>query len=87
MSPRMARPPLLARALARLIVGRDAEVVRGDLEEAFQRRLAEDGRRRAGLAQLADAAATLLRWWASAARRRPAEPAPLHNPGGPLRSL
>ncbi|HEY9229615.1 MAG TPA: ADOP family duplicated permease [Gemmatimonadaceae bacterium] len=61
MSPRR---PLLARALSALIVGDDAEVVRGDLEESHHRRLADGGSSwRTSAAAIEDAAVSLMHWW------------------------
>jgi putative ABC transport system permease protein len=58
------RPPLLARMLASRIVGPDAEILRGDLEESYRRRLTNEGASlRLRLAGVADAASSLLRWW------------------------
>ncbi len=76
-----SRLPALARAISALIRGPDADVVRGDLEETYRRRIAIEGPSwRARLACIADAAASLLHWWspAAAARRRmqaPTDPA------------
>jgi putative ABC transport system permease protein len=72
-----ARLPALARLLSALLRGRDADVVRGDLEEAHQRRVAMYGvGSRARLDAVADAAASLLHWWSPDAvrRRRPRTP-------------
>jgi putative ABC transport system permease protein len=83
MTPiRAARPALLTRVLARLIVGGDAEVLRGDLEESFQRRITAEGdSARTRLAQLSDVAGSLARWWLSGAFRRK-DPQRAPNPGG-----
>jgi predicted permease len=64
------RPPLLARLAASLIVGEDAEVVRGDLEETYRRRLrAEGDSRRLRADWTIDAAASAAQWWWRALRR------------------
>jgi hypothetical protein len=59
-----SRPSSFAALIGRLIVGRDADVVRGDLEEGFHRSIREgetiaDARRH----HLADTARTALTWW------------------------
>jgi putative ABC transport system permease protein len=81
------RPPLPGRMLARLIVGPDAEVLRGDLEETFHRRVAQEGdSARARLAYTADAAGSLARWWLSGAYRR-TDRRSKPNPGGLMRGI
>ena len=62
--------PSLARALTALIAGDDAEVLRGDLEESYRRRVAErgDSLRLRG-AFVGDAALSLIHWWWSYASR------------------
>ena len=58
-----SQPPLLARALTALITGPDAEVLRGDLEESYQRRLASEGESlRLRAASIVDAGTSLMRW-------------------------
>ena len=74
-----ARLPFLARVLSALIVGNDADVIRGDLEETYRYRLADQGdsvHLRLGAAR--DAGASALHWWWSRARTWNAEP----NDGG-----
>ena len=81
-----ARPPLPGRVLAHLIVGPDAEVLRGDLEETFHRRVAQEGdSARTRAAYLADVAGSLARWWLSGAFRRTDRGQP--NPGGFMRGI
>lgn len=81
------RPPLLGRLLASLIVGPDAEVLRGDLEEAYHRHVARHGAGvRTRWAHIAEAAESLGRWWLSGAFRR-AEPLSAPNPGGLMRGI
>lgn len=61
--------PLLARLLLALLRGEDADVVRGDIEEAYRRR-PPGARRTARRTLLADVARTLLAWWHPGAVRR-----------------
>ncbi len=80
-APRV-RPPLVARVLAAFIRGPDADVLRGDLEEAFQRRIATTGVTwRTRLACDRDAATSLLHWWTPQAMRRRRLRAPSATPG------
>ena len=67
----MTRMPWLARVLAGLIAGWDADVLRGDLEEAYRRRLAAEGDSFPLRAATAfDAAASAARWWWTRGMRR-----------------
>jgi putative ABC transport system permease protein len=62
---------MLARVLISLISGDDADVLRGDLEEAHHRRLAREGDSlRARAASTSDAACSVLHWWRSRTKRR-----------------
>ena len=65
---------MLARVLASLIIGEDADVLRGDLEETYRRRVAGEGDSlRARTAYAVDVTTSLAHWWWSrATRRRPA---------------
>ena len=70
-----ARLPFLARVLSALIVGDDADVVRGDLEETYRHRLAEHGDSlRLRVSTTRDAAASAAHWWWTRARTRNAAP-------------
>ena len=67
------RPPLLGRILAAGIIGPDADTLRGDLEERYQRRLDDESDSlRVGAAYVVDAAATMAHWWWHRASHRPA---------------
>src|SRR5262245_11078299 len=75
--------PWAARVLSACIVGDDADVLRGDLEERYRRRVAAEGNsagRRAAV--IGDAALSLVHWWwARAHRRSPASRAPRNREG------
>jgi putative ABC transport system permease protein len=77
------RLPAPARVLTALIVGDDADVLRGDLEETYRRRVTEDGDSlRLRVAVIRDAALSLAHWWwARAHRRTPASRAPRNSEG------
>src|SRR5688572_2114016 len=61
-----ARPPLLGRILSQLLIGDDADVVRGDLEEGFHARVGAHGdTSRVRTAYTLDVAKTVLWWWRS----------------------
>ena len=77
------RLPWLARALAALLIGDDADVLRGDLEERYRRRVAQDGDSlRLRVAVVSDAALSLVHWsWSRVGRRSPAARIPRNQEG------
>ena len=67
------RPPLPGRLLSSLLRGPDADILRGDIEESFRRRM-ENGtphaRTWAQLAYLIDVLGSVVAWWSPDAVRR-----------------
>ena len=63
------KPPWLGRLLSRLIVGHGADALRGDLDESFERRIAERGDSVAvRAAYTTDVLSSIGHWWWSALR-------------------
>jgi putative ABC transport system permease protein len=82
------RPPLLGRILAALIVGPDSDVLRGDLEETYQRRLTDEGDSlRLRAAYVFDATASATRWWWSRTSRRSTPSSVPSNGGGIMTTI
>ncbi len=67
------RPPLPGRLLSFLLRGLDADILRGDIEESFQRRMENSHpptRARAQLAYLIDVLRSIFAWWSPDAVQR-----------------
>jgi putative ABC transport system permease protein len=82
------KPPVVGRLLARLILGPDADVLRGDLEEGFHVRVREHGNSiHTRVRHVADVALSLVVWWKSGAFRRSAEQRHPQAWGGGMRGI
>jgi predicted permease len=74
---------VLGRLLAALIVGPDADVLRGDLEEAFQRRMAREGNSlRVRSSHVIDVLGSVLHWWWARLTVRQPSTVPVNERGG-----